>query len=120
MPAQVNLERLRRYARICWLCGLSLLLVYTCKTIRKTYTDESDLKVAALNKMTVRQVKENLRVIQKLRHDFWLNFARTALDFTICLNENDLPYTIFGKRLSAGTEGVFGMYAALIYLYGLM
>ena len=50
----VKLEKVRRWARTCWLVGLALLLIYTCKTIRKTYTDESDLKVAALNKMTVR------------------------------------------------------------------
>jgi hypothetical protein len=43
-----------------WLIGLALFLIYCCKTLRKTYTDESDLKVAALNKMTVREVKENL------------------------------------------------------------
>ena len=40
-------------------------------------------------------------------------------DLFICLNENDLPFTILGKRLSSGAEGVFGMFAALIYLYGL-
>ena len=114
-----SLDKLRQLSRIFWFLGLLLLLIYTIKTIRKTYTDESDLKVAALNKMTVKQVKENLRVICKLRHDFWLNFARTLLDFLICMNENDLPFTILGKRLSAGAEGVFGMMSASIYLYGL-
>ena len=44
----------RRLAKICWMAGLSLFLVICCKIIRKTYTDESDLKVAALNKMTVK------------------------------------------------------------------
>jgi len=109
----------RRLARIFWLCGLSLFLAYCCKTIRKTYTDESDLKVAALNKMTVRQVKENLQIICKLRHDYWLNFFRALLDFFICLNENDLPFLILGKRLNPGVEGVFGMCASTIYLIAL-
>ena len=109
----------RRLARIFWLCGLSLFLAYCCKTIRKTYTDESDLKVAALNKMTVRQVKENLQIICKLRHDYRLNFFRALLDFFICLNENDLPFLILGKRLNPGVEGVFGMCAATIYLIAL-
>ena len=40
--------------------GISVFLVYCIKVLRKTYTDESDLKVAAVNKMTVMQVKENL------------------------------------------------------------
>ena len=31
-------------------------MVYCIKTLRKTYTDESDLKVAALDKMTVREL----------------------------------------------------------------
>ena len=49
-----SLEKLRQLSRIFWFLGLLLLLIYTIKTIRKTYTDESDLKVAALNKMTVK------------------------------------------------------------------
>jgi hypothetical protein len=51
----------RRLSRKCWLIGIILILIYCAKILRKTYTDESDLKVAALNKMTVREVKENLK-----------------------------------------------------------
>ena len=109
----------RKLAKVCWMLGLSLFLVICCKIIRKTYTDESDLKVAALNKMTVKQVMDNLRIIEKLRHDYWLNFFRALLDFLICTNELDLPYKVLGKRLSPGFEGVFGMSASLIYLYSL-
>lgn len=114
-----KLMMFRKMAKICWLLGLSLFLVICCKIIRKTYTDESDLKVAALNKMTVKQVMDNLRIIEKLRHDYWLNFFRALLDWLICTNELDLPYKILGKRLSPGFEGAFGMSAALIYLYSL-
>jgi hypothetical protein len=49
-----------KLSKLFWLIGLALFLAYCCKTLRKTYTDESDLKVAALNKMTVKQVKDNL------------------------------------------------------------
>ena len=48
-----DIERFRRVSRGFHLVGLALFLVYCCKTLRKTYTDESDLKVAAINKMTV-------------------------------------------------------------------
>lgn len=99
--------------------GLLLFIVYCLRTLRKTYTDESDLKVAALNKMTVRQVKENLKIICTLRHDYWLNLTRAVLDCFICINENDLPFLLLGKRLSPGVEGFFGMTSSLIYLYGL-
>ena len=44
----------RKLAKTFWMAGLSLFLIICCKIIRKTYTDESDLKVAALNKMTVK------------------------------------------------------------------
>lgn len=47
-----------------------MFLIYCVKILRKTYSDESDLKVAAVNKMTVRQVKENLHIICKLRRDY--------------------------------------------------
>lgn len=53
-------EKFRALSRTFWLLGLIMFLIYCIKTLRKTYTDESDLKVAALNKMTVKQFKENL------------------------------------------------------------
>ena len=116
---QFPVDQLRKLSRACWLVGLALFLIYCLKTLRKTYTDESDLKVAALNKMTVAQVIDNLQIICKLRHDYWLNFSRAMLDFAICLNENDLPFIVLGKRLSPGVEGTCGIASAAIYLYGL-
>ncbi len=87
--------------------------------MRKTFTDESDLKVAAVNKMTVREVKENLQIITKLRRDYQLNFVRVFSDLVICLNENNIPFKVLGKRINEGVEGVAGMLASFIYLYGL-
>ena len=55
-----DIDYFRRLSRKCWMIGISLFLVYCIKVLRKTYTDESDLKVAAVNKMTVKEVKENL------------------------------------------------------------
>lgn len=119
MDLGVDRDSLRALSRKSWLIGISLFLVYCVKILRKTYTDESDLKVAAVNKMTVREVKENLQIICKLRRDYQLNFARVFSDLVMCLNENDLPFKVLGKRINNGVEGVFGMLAALIYLYGL-
>lgn len=48
-----DIDKYKRVSRGFHLVGLALFLVYCCKTLRKTYTDESDLKVAAINKMTV-------------------------------------------------------------------
>lgn len=97
-----------------------MYMTYCIKTLRKTYTDESDLKVAALDTMTVKQLKENLIIISKLRHDYWLNFFRALSDLLICLNENNIPFHILGKRLNSGVEGFFGMSSSLIYLYSLL
>lgn len=96
-----------------------MFLIYCIKTLRKTYTDESDLKVAALNKMTVSELKDNLQIISKLRGDSWINFNRALSDLFICVNENNLPMNILGKRLNGGVEGLFGMASSVIYLYSL-
>lgn len=85
-------ETFRQIAKVFWLLGLLMFLIYCIKTLRKTYTDESDLKVAALNKMTVKQMKDNLQIICKLRRNYQMNFARAMSDLIICLNENDLPF----------------------------
>lgn len=63
-------EYLLRTGRVAWLVGLVVFLVYCIKTVRKTYTDESDLKVAALNKMTVKQMQDSLELIKKIRLDY--------------------------------------------------
>lgn len=52
-PGNIRMQSLSLYARfisrIWWLAGIVTYLIYTFKTLRKTYTDESDLKVAALD-----------------------------------------------------------------------
>ena len=113
-----QIDRCKALARTFWLLGIVMFLIYCIKTLRKTYTDESDLKVAALNKMTVKQFKENLQIICNLRRDYQMNFARAMSDLFICLNENNLPFLILGKRINYGVEGIFGMISSLIYLYG--
>jgi hypothetical protein len=109
-----------RVSRIWWLCGIIMFLIYCLKTLRKTYTDESDLKVAALNKMTVRELKENTQIISRLRAEYWLKFNLALSDLMVCLNENNLPLNILGIRLNRGVEGFFGMTSSLIYVYSLL
>lgn len=94
-------------------------LIFCVKILRKTYTDESDLKVAAVGKMTVKDVKKNLEIICKLRRDYQLNFIRVFSDLIVCMNENNIPFRVLGKRINNGVEGFFGMLSAFIYLYGL-
>lgn len=113
-------DRFRKISKIFWLLALSMILFYCIKTLRKTYTDESDLKVAALNQMTVKSMLKNLDVICSLRRDYQMNFARALSDFMICLNENDLPFNVLGKRINMGVEGIFGMISASIYLYNMI
>ena len=89
------------------------------KTLRRIYTDESDLKVAALNKMTVKQFQESLQVIGELRKDYIMNFGRAFCDFAVCLNDNEVPKRMFGIRMNQGVEGIFGMASAVLYLYAI-
>jgi len=77
-------------------------LIYCVKTLRRTYTDESDLKVAALNKMTVKYFRESLEIIYRLRRDYLLNITRAFCDFVICLNENSIPKMVFGIGINEG------------------
>lgn len=93
-------DLIKYLARRFQLVGQLLFLIYCMKTLRQIYTDESDLKVAALNKMTVKQFQDNLQVIGELRNDYLMNFGRAFCDFVICLNENDLPLRMFGIRMN--------------------
>lgn len=81
---------IKTVARRFQLVGQLLFLIYCVKTLRKTYTDESDLKVAALNKMTVKTFRESLQIIYKLRSDYLMNMTRAFCDFVICMNENHI------------------------------
>lgn len=64
-------------------------------------------------------MRENLDIIIKLRRDYQRNFARAMSDFFVCVNENNLPFKILGKKINLGAEGLFGMLSALIYIYGM-
>ena len=99
--------------------GQLLFLIYCVKTLRRTYTDESDLKVAALNKMTVKYFRDSLELIYSLRRDYIFNIVRAFCDFVICVNENEIPKRLFGIGVNEGVEGVFGMVSAAVYLYSL-
>lgn len=107
----------RKISRVWWLLGITTFMIYCLKTLRKTYTDESDLKVAALDKMTVMELKQNLNIISRLRKDYWLNLFRAISDLMSCLNENEIPLNLLGKRLNNGVDGFFGMASSVIYLY---
>ena len=52
--SKYNIHFFKRISIFFWLLGLISFLMYCIKILRKTYIDESDLKVAALNKMTVK------------------------------------------------------------------
>ncbi|TNV74269.1 hypothetical protein FGO68_gene12609 [Halteria grandinella] len=100
--------------------GQLLFLIYCLKTLRRTYTDESDLKVAALNKMTVKQMQDSLEQIKSLRSDYLLLFGRALSDFIISINHNDLYHAVFGVRMNHGVEGILGMISAVLYIQSLI
>jgi hypothetical protein len=60
-----------------------------------------------------------LQIICKLRRDYLLNFIRVFSDMIIATNEVNLPLNLLGKRINPGVEGVFGVLASYVYLYGL-
>ena len=55
-------------SRLLWLFALLFYMIYCIITIKKTYNDESDLKVAAID-WTVSYMRENLKKIGVLRRD---------------------------------------------------
>ena len=103
-------------SRSAWALGLFVYLVYCLKTLRKTYNDESDLKVNAVDNMTVGEMLKNLNTIVKLRYDYNMNLGRTFSDLLICLNELRLPYYLLGIQMNDGVEGVFGILSATIFI----
>ncbi len=52
------------------LIALIAYMFYCVKNLRKTYNDESDLKVSAIEYMTVGQTREDLKRICLLRREF--------------------------------------------------
>ena len=115
--AELWTQIFKQCSRIWWLFGILLFLIYCIITLRKTYTDESDLKVAAFQNMTIKDFKDNLKIISDLRRIYWANLVRAITDLLICLNENNLPLNILGIRLNNGVEGFLGILSSLVYLY---
>lgn len=113
-------EAVRQLSKRFLFVGQLLFLIYCVKTLRRTYTDESDLKVAALNKMTVKQMQDSLELIKAVRSEYLLYFGRALCDFVISINHNDLYHDIFGVRMNDGVEGIIGMLSAVLHLSSLI
>lgn len=115
---QLPKEKFKKWASIAWLLGLFFVIIYCLKILRRTYTDESDLKVAAIGKMTVGEVKANLSQIVDLRRSHEFLLTRSVSDFFICLNELNIPFNVVGKRLNLGVEGFLGVISGWVYMQG--
>jgi len=102
-------------SRVLWLIALLFYMTYCIITIKKTYNDESDLKVAAIE-WTVATMRENLRKIGILRKDYILNLIWTICDTIICMNELMLPKIVLGLNFNDGIEGIAGLVSAIIFL----
>lgn len=108
-----------RLSRFFKLYGVLLFLGYCIVILLKTYRDESDLKVAALNKMTVSQLMQNIETIHKLRVHYKVNIAMLICDLAICLNENNIYLRTLGLRMNRGVEGIMGMISSSLFLWSL-
>jgi len=76
------------------------------------------LKVAAIGKMTVGDVKHHLNQICVLRRSHEYLLTRSVSDFFICLNQLNIPFMVVGKRLNLGVEGVLGVISGWVYMQG--
>ena len=103
-------------SRQLWLMAILCYLVYCIYTVRKTYNDESDLKVAAVEFMTVKDVRDSLRKIGSIRRENTLNMIRTIADLFVCLNELRFFTIVLGLPLNDGVEGFSGILSGLIFL----
>jgi hypothetical protein len=100
-----------------WLLAQIFHMSYYVGILKKTYTDEEDLRNLELNKCKVKDIYEKLKTLSKIRMYLLLGLIRNFGDLLISLYDLKLFENFLGTKTMKLIVGITGMISALISIY---
>jgi len=100
-----------------WLLAQIFHMSYYAGILKKTYSDEEDLRNMEINKCKVKEIYEKLKVLSQIRIYLLLGLVRNFGDFIISLYDLKLFENFLGTKTMKLVVGIFGLISAVISLY---
>jgi hypothetical protein len=100
-----------------WLLGQIFHMSYYIGILKKTYTDEEDLRNMEVNKCKVKHIYEKLKILSKIRIYLVMGIIKNFGDFILSCYDLQLFENFLGSKTMKFIVGITGFISALISLY---
>ncbi len=100
-----------------WLLAQIFHMSYYAGILKKTYSDEEDLRNMEVNKCKVKDIYEKLKILSKIRFYLLLGLIRNFGDFILSCYDLKLFENFLGTKTMKLVVGITGLSSALISIY---
>jgi peroxin-11B len=100
-----------------WLMAQVFHISYYIGILKKTYTDEDDLRNMEVNKCKVKDIYEKLKLLSKIRIFLVLGIIRNFGDLLLSCYELKLFENFLGTKTMKLVVGITGLLSAVISIY---
>lgn len=100
-----------------WLLAKIFHISYYAGILKKTYSDEEDLRNMEVGKFKVKDIYEKLKILSKIRIFLLMGLVKNFGDFLFSCYELKLFENFLGTKTMKLIVGITGFLSALINLY---
>lgn len=100
-----------------WLLAQIFHMSYYAGILKKTYTDEEDLRTLELGKYKVKDIYEKLKTLSKIRYFLLLGLIRNFGDLLLSCYDLKLFENFLGTKTMKLIVGITGCISGIISLY---
>jgi hypothetical protein len=92
-------------------------LTYYINVLKKTYTDEEDLRHLNVENYRVNEIYQKLKILSKIRYALILGIMKTLGDFLFACYELKVFENFLGTNFAKVLVGVSGLISSCISIY---
>jgi hypothetical protein len=90
---------------------------YYAGILKKTYSDEEDLRNMEVSKFKVKDIYDKLKILSKIRINLLMGLLKNFGDFLFSCYELKLFENFLGSKVMKLIVGITGLISALINIY---
>jgi hypothetical protein len=100
-----------------WLLSQIFHMSYYIGILKKTYTDEEDLRNMEVRQCKVKDIYDKMKILSQIRKYLFLGLVRFFGDFILSCYDLKLFENFLGTKIMKFVVGVTGLISATISLY---